>query len=101
MDLGDTTSPKTLPHVSVTGRIVNHRDRIKGAWRTDDPLKLAPNSVEIHLIDNCNADCPFCFYGSGKLKVRRQLEDSVVMNLCRDLVSMRVKSVVLSGGGEP
>ena len=90
-----------LPHVSVTGRIVSHRDKIVGAWRTDSPANSPPSCVEIHLTDNCNADCPFCFYGSGKLTVTRKLDEKVAMKLCHELCEMKVKAVILSGGGEP
>lgn len=90
-----------LPFVSVTSRINNHKDRVFGSWDTGTPSMAPPVSIEIHLTEYCNANCPFCFYGSGSVKEKIRLSDHVLETLVDEIIELKVNSVVLSGGGEP
>jgi radical SAM protein with 4Fe4S-binding SPASM domain len=61
-----------------------------------------PASVEIHPINYCNNDCPFCWASSGNSKLKKQtLPIKTLKKLIDSLSANGLKSIVLSGGGEP
>lgn len=88
----------TGQRVSVTNRIVVHKRRLLAA----EPAGTLgpPVSVEVHPTLSCNANCSFCFYssefGAGKYLLNERLQ-----SLADELVQLGVKSVTISGGGEP
>ncbi|MBC1623818.1 radical SAM protein [Listeria welshimeri] len=63
-------------------------------------LNIDPISVEIHLTNDCNANCGFCSYKMRKRK-KEQISSDKLQELLKSLVKLQVKSVYLSGGGEP
>ncbi|MDQ9156500.1 radical SAM protein [Citrobacter portucalensis] len=80
-------------NVSVTKRIIAHFPRESSAL-------LQPITVEIHPTLHCNAKCGFCFYSSDFASKKLIPSDSL-LNLAADLCQLKVKSIVISGGGEP
>ncbi len=68
---------------------------------------VAPVHVRIKPINRCNHDCWYCAYRVSNLKLGDKMreddkipEDRMMM-IADDLVSMGVKAVTFSGGGEP
>lgn len=72
-----------------------------------DRRLMAPVHVRIKPINRCNHDCWYCAYRVGNLQLGDAMreDDSIpeprMMAIADDLVSMGVKAVTFSGGGEP
>jgi Fe-coproporphyrin III synthase len=68
---------------------------------------LAPIHIRIKPTNACSHKCWFCAYGDNELslgedmKVRDQIPKEKMKEICDDIISMNVKSVTFSGGGEP
>lgn len=61
--------------------------------------KLPPISVEVHPTNKCNANCPMCFY--KERRSRKELSYDLLEDLARELKETEVKTMPISGGGEP
>lgn len=61
---------------------------------------LSPISTELHWTSACNYDCSHCSYGSRR-KDKGFLTPKITEDLLDDLISLKIKSLYLSGGGEP
>lgn len=59
-----------------------------------------PITIEIQPTNNCNYACSYCAYKKRKSQ-NNQLNFYVLENLIRDIELMGVKTVCISGGGEP
>jgi MoaA/NifB/PqqE/SkfB family radical SAM enzyme len=59
----------------------------------------APLAVELHLGTACNLACPECI--SRPILDTARFEPERALSLAQELVDLGVRSVVLSGGGEP
>ncbi len=59
-----------------------------------------PWAVEIHPTAKCNHQCIHCSY-KERNESRAELDPAVFNGLIEDLITMRVKGVYFSGGGEP
>jgi len=59
-----------------------------------------PISVEIHPTNICNYNCKYCSYTIRRSDMK-SIKQTVLMDLCRDLIEMQVQTVFFSGGGEP
>ncbi len=62
--------------------------------------KLGPVAVELHWTSICNYNCIHCSYGSRR-QTRKRLSNEVINSVLKDLITLDVKGVYLSGGGEP
>ena len=65
-----------------------------------DKNQLAPIAVEIHWTAMCNYNCMHCSYGYRR-QGRQKIPLDLVTQLIDDLITLEVKAVYLSGGGEP
>jgi MoaA/NifB/PqqE/SkfB family radical SAM enzyme len=85
-----------------TGKIFAHPQEI--ANLKANPQKTAPITVEWHLSNSCNHDCPFCtFRESVHASPNRHamFPDNLIDQTVEDLKEIGSKAVVYSGGGEP
>jgi len=70
-------------------------------WERKDLDKIkSPVSIEFHWTSNCNYDCVHCSYGSRR-ETTNYLSKETINLLIKDVCSMGVQAVYLSGGGEP
>lgn len=73
----------------------------------DNKLILAPISVRIKPTNICNHRCCYCAYRQDNLQLGKNMvaDDQIprekILEIIDDLISMGIKSVVFSGGGEP
>ncbi len=65
----------------------------------DDTPPLGPLHVELDLTDRCNVACYFC--NQQDVRTRQQLPLGRVVELLDELVAGGLRSVRLSGGGDP
>ena len=86
-------------------KVVHHSDRID-AFRNRDVVY--PISVQLHPVAACNHRCSFCRFQSfpnnvfnGNLDLRDMMEFSKIEQILDDCVTMGVRGIELSGGGEP
>ena len=96
-------------------KIIHHPETLKNI---KDGIATAPISVRLVLSDLCNQNCHFCtfrmensftntmFKGTDKngfetYNPKRFLHETKALEVIDDLVSMGVKSLELTGGGEP
>ena len=85
-----------------TGKILAHLDRIATLKRS--PQKAPPITVEWHLSNRCNHDCPFCTFREsvhGSQHRAAMFPAHLVDKIIEDLKDLGVKAIVHSGGGEP
>src|SRR3972149_8237957 len=61
--------------------------------------KLGPVAVELHWTSICNYNCIHCSYGNRR-QMRKRLSNEVINSVLKDLITLDVKGVYLSGGGE-
>jgi MoaA/NifB/PqqE/SkfB family radical SAM enzyme len=61
----------------------------------------SPVTVNIDLSNVCNHDCEWCFSREYNANSPCMMSKSMASNIIDDLVKLNVKSVILSGGGEP
>ena len=61
----------------------------------------APVSVSIDPTNLCNHDCNFCYYAGYKKKVPESMSATVLVDVVRQCITMGVKSILFTGGGEP
>ena len=68
---------------------------------------LAPVHVRIKPMNHCNHDCWYCAYRMSSLQlgedmdVKDKIPEDKMMEITNDVISMGVKAVTFSGGGEP
>jgi MoaA/NifB/PqqE/SkfB family radical SAM enzyme len=84
-------------------KLLRHSDRVE-AMLAGEPTY--PISVELDLSNTCPHDCPFCSFGTSTSQGYRQqnwVQFPVprVYTLIDELAGCGVKSVTLTGGGEP
>lgn len=79
-------------------KILKHRETMDAIIRDEIPTPL---TVEIDPTNLCNNDCIWCMYEEFNKKCAESLSEEFLLSLIKDLSEMGVKSIVLSGGGEP
>lgn len=85
-------------------KIFHHIDHIKEYVNKN---VINPIHIRIKPTNICNHDCWFCAYHSDNLSLGEQMKykDTIprekIIEICKDIVSMNVKAVTFSGGGEP
>lgn len=84
-------------------KLLRHSDRVEASLRGELTF---PISVELDLSNTCPHDCPFCSFGTSDSEGYRQknwVQFPVprVYKLIDELEACGVKSVTLTGGGEP
>jgi radical SAM protein with 4Fe4S-binding SPASM domain len=84
-------------------KLLRHTDRIEAMLRGEETF---PISVELDLSNTCPHDCPFCSFGTSQSQGYRQqnwvqFPTSRALALIEELAECGVKSVTLTGGGEP
>lgn len=79
-------------------KIMYHSDRLV-AWLKDEYRDIYPVTVELHISGRCNNNCYYCFDKSNK-SGKLMTEDDA-FSIIDKLKNMGVRSIVLSGGGEP
>ena len=68
---------------------------------------VAPVSIRIKPMNHCNHDCWYCAYRVSNLQLgedidlRDKIPEEKMFEIADDIVSMGVKAVTFSGGGEP
>lgn len=62
-------------------------------------VENAPVSIAIHPTNNCNANCPMCRYAG--LNRAETIPFHILNRTVEELGEIGVKSIILSGGGEP
>lgn len=68
---------------------------------------MAPVSIRIKPLNHCNHDCWYCAYRVSNLQLgedidlRDKIPTDKMFEIADDIVSMGVKAVTFSGGGEP
>lgn len=85
-----------------SGKILAHLDKI--ATVKQSPQETPPITVEWHLSNQCNHDCPFCTFREsvhGSPHRAALFPEQLVDKVIEDLKDLGVKAVVHSGGGEP
>ncbi|MDA1656356.1 MULTISPECIES: radical SAM protein [Bacillus] len=92
----------TLPGTTgVRNRILGHASRLEYSWKRGEVSTSAPVCIEIHPTNRCNLKCVFCSYND--IRQGEYLPVPAFRDLVTDLINCTptVKSVILSGGGEP
>lgn len=84
-------------------KLLRHSDRIEPSLRGE---VVAPISVELDLSNTCPHDCPFCSFGTSQSKGYRQqnwvqFPTPRIFTLITELAEAGVKSITVTGGGEP
>lgn len=80
-------------------KLMGHLDRM-GVWQDSDYRGLPfPITVDIDPTRKCNSRCPACTYAQWKDKL--QLDQELFRNIINQIQEIGVKSIVLTGGGEP
>jgi len=87
-------------------KVIYHIDRVRDYFlgKNADPI-----SIEVDPSNSCNHSCPFCISGHIHLSKfkgtdyfnRVIMEKNILMDLVKDISSMRIKSLAWTGGGEP
>jgi len=88
------------------GKIVANSDRVLSFLRGENP---APVLVEIDPSNACNHGCYFCISSYIHLPESKHLETfdrsimpkKVLLDLCQELIDMKVRAINWTGGGEP
>lgn len=75
-------------------KILQYTDKIQNYLHGSDTLI----SFELDLTNNCNSKCPKC---TGKKDLQASLTLTQIRSIVEDMKNLGVKSVVISGGGEP
>lgn len=86
--------------VSVTRRVIAHLPRDNEKPNSIKKTTAPPVTVEIHPTLFCNARCGFCYY-SSEFSSKKMISSSTLLRIAGELSAANVKSVVISGGGEP
>ena len=79
-------------------KLLAHSDRIRAML---DGERVFPVSVELDLSLICNHACAWCSFDEFRAKNPISLPTARVLTLIDELVECGVKSVTLTGGGEP
>lgn len=64
-----------------------------------DGNSIAPINIEISPCGVCNANCPWCFYGSNQSN--DVLDTDALVKFIDEGISLGVKAITWTGGGEP
>lgn len=73
----------------------------------ENPSILAPVHVRIKPTNACNHRCSYCAYRQDNLQLGQNMQERDViprekmMEIVDDLISMEIKAITFSGGGEP
>ncbi|MAF95236.1 MAG: radical SAM protein [Rhodospirillaceae bacterium] len=79
-------------------------DRLKGVR---ERRVLSPVSIRIKPMNHCNHDCWYCAYRVSNLQLgedmnlRDKIPEDKMFEIADDIVSLGVRAVTFSGGGEP
>jgi len=79
-------------------KILKHKETLEAITRGEIPT---PVTVEIDPTNLCNHECIWCMYEGFKEESAESLSEEYLLSLVDELADMGVKSIVLSGGGEP
>lgn len=66
-----------------------------------DGKKTGPVRMELHLTDNCNLNCIFCWRIKSKTFTKKELSRKKLLEIVREAAMLGVKEWIISGGGEP
>jgi len=87
------------------GKILAHLKVVSDLKRNlKDTRDISPITLEWHLTNLCNHDCRFCTFRSSIRitdKKREVFPEDLVDGVLKDIIDMKIKGVVFSGGGEP
>jgi len=79
-------------------KVLHWKDRIEKIIDGGFP---PPVTVEIDPSNNCNHNCPHCFYKEFREGKNRHLPKKTLFNIIEQLILAGVKSITFTGGGEP
>ena len=77
-------------------RIYGHLERIEKNISCHDTL--SPVTLELHLTNRCNSHCSFCLFSERN---QSELSKETIDTILEDCYILGIKSVTISGGGEP
>ncbi len=87
-------------------KIFHFKSKIDSLPRQQDMI-LPPLHIRIKPTNACNHNCSYCAYRSETLQlgqdmnIRDSIERDKLMEILEDIISMGVKAVTFSGGGDP
>ena len=89
--------------IFTSNKVFAHMDKLQTYLNPDTKSKVGPISVEIHPSTNCNHACPGCIYSIKELSQgqKHNFDMKLFPQLLKDMKTLGVKGVNLSGGGEP
>lgn len=92
-----------------SSKILRHIDKVAGL-DGERPERVGPITVELHPSNVCNHRCPGCTFsipkrakeqGEGEKFWKAKFDMDLLPELLEDMVELKVRGVILSGGGEP
>ena len=87
-------------------KIFHFKKKLDSIVKTMDSI-LAPIHVRIKPTNICGHNCCYCAYRADNLQLGRDMvernfiPEKKMMEIVDDIVSMKVKAVTFSGGGDP
>ena len=82
-------------------RTMTPYDYRKISFFQEDIKNFNLRTVYLGLTDLCNHDCAWCFTRMSRRKFQATLEEKAFNRLVKDMRTLGVKGVILSGEGEP
>lgn len=79
-------------------KIAHHKDKLEQLKRGEI---VYPVSLKICLTNLCNRTCTFCFESTANAHFASHLETQRVLTLLEEAKELGVKSIEITGGGEP
>jgi radical SAM protein with 4Fe4S-binding SPASM domain len=92
---GDRTG--VLSRYNFRSKAINHLPVLEANLKR---VTYGPVSVVVHPTNACNAECPMCRY-AGLRQEAETIPLTVLKAALNDLALLGVRSIVISGGGEP
>jgi len=92
-----------------SSKILRHVDKVS-ALDAERPEEVGPITVELHPSNVCNHHCPGCTFSIPKRAKehgeqgqfwKAKFDMDLFSKLLEDMVKLKVRGVILSGGGEP